>query len=207
MDFPLKTPRTIARQLSHPTGLVGCLIARLMNRHNAAMNAFAVEQLDPQPRDRILEIGFGGGTALKPLIARAGFVAGVDRSRAMVSRAASLFFDAVQAGRAQFHEGHVESLPYPANSFGKIFTVNTVYFWKSLESGFSEIHRVLIPGGCLVVGFLPKDRMDRMGMPTDIFTTRAPEDVVATLKATGFVSVRIERPDPGTAWNVIVASR
>src|SRR5436190_12058598 len=170
-------PRFIARQLSRPTGFFGRIMGRLMNRHNAKLNAYAVRQLDLNPSDRILEIGFGGGVTLPSLIAGAAFVGGIDRSRDMVRRANARFSEAVSAGRAIFREGNVEELPFEASSFGKVCTVNTVYFWNSLDAGFAEIHRVLSPGGRVVVGFLPKERMDRMGMPKDIFTSRAPEDV------------------------------
>ena len=200
-------PRFIARQLSHPTGFVGQLMARLMNRTNAKMNAFAVRQLELSPLDRVLEIGFGGGVTLPTLIAGAAFVGGVDRSRDVVGRAKARFSEAVHAGRADFREGSVEALPFEAASFGKVCTVNTVYFWSSLDTGFAEIHRVLSPGGRLVIGFLPKDRMDRMGMPTDIFTSRTPDDVIAALAKAGFQGMRVERPEPTTPWNVIVASR
>ena len=101
----------------------------------------------------------------------------------------------------------MEELPFEASSFGKVCTVNTVYFWNSLDAGFAEMHRVLSPGGRVVVGFLPKERMDRMGMPKDIFTSRAPEDVIDALTKAGFSDVRIERPEPTTAWNVLVATR
>jgi hypothetical protein len=46
-----------------------------------------------------------------------------------------------------------------------------------------------------------------MGLPGDIFTARAPADVVAALTTIGFTGVRIERPEPTTPWNVIVATR
>jgi arsenite methyltransferase len=200
-------PRFIARQLSRPTGLFGRIMGRLMNRHNAKLNAYAVRQLDLTPSDRILEIGFGGGVTLPSLIAGAAFVGGVDRSREMVRRAKARFSEAVSAGRAIFREGNVEELPFEVSSFGKVCTVNTVYFWSSLDAGFAEIHRVLSPGGRVVVGFLPKERMDRMGMPKDIFTSRAPEDVIAALTKAGFSDVRIERPEPTTPWNVLVATR
>ena len=200
-------PRFIARQLSRPTGLFGRMMGQLMNRHNAKLNAYAVRQLELTPTDRILEIGFGGGVTLSSLIAGAAFVGGVDRSREMVRRAKARFSEAVSAGRAVFREGNVEELPFEASSFGKVCTVNTVYFWSSLDAGFAEIHRVLSPGGRVVVGFLPKERMDRMGMPKDIFTSRAPADVVAALTKAGFSDVRIERPEPTTPWNVLVATR
>jgi arsenite methyltransferase len=183
-------------------------MGRLMNRHNAKLNAYAVRQLDLTPSDRILEIGFGGGVTLPSLIAGAAFVGGVDRSREMVRRAKARFSEAVSAGRAIFREGNVEELPFEVSSFGKVCTVNTVYFWSSLDAGFAEIHRVLSPGGRVVVGFLPKERMDRMvGMPKDIFTSRAPKDVIAALTKAGFSDVRIERPEPTTPWNVLVATR
>ena len=135
------------------------------------------------------------------------FVAGVDRSQIMVRRARARFAAAVASGRADFREGSVEELPFEAASFGKVCTVNTIYFWKSLDLGFAEVHRVLSPGGCLIVGFLPKERMDRMGMPTDIFTTRSPDEVDAALRRAGFTNVHFDRPEPTTPWNVAVATR
>jgi arsenite methyltransferase len=200
-------PRFIARQLSRPTGFFGRIMGQLMNRHNAKLNSYAVRQLELTPSDRVLEVGFGGGVSLPSLIASAAFVGGVDRSSDMVRRAKAIFSEAVSAGRADFREGSVEELPFEASSFERVCTVNTIYFWSSLDAGFAEIRRVLSPGGRVVVGFVPKERMDRMGMPVDIFTSRAPEDVVAALRKAGFSDVRVERPEPTTPWNVIVATR
>lgn len=200
-------PRIIARQLSHPSGLLGRFVGHLMNRHNAGMNAFAVQQLDPKPSDRVLEIGFGGGASLPPLIGAAAFVAGVDLSSDAVEWAKARYSAAVADGRADFRVGSVEALPFGAAAFDKACTVNTVYFWRSLAAGFAELHRVLSPGGRIVVGFLPKERMDRMNFPADIFTSRAPEDVIAALTDNDFKQARVERPDPKTKWNVVVATR
>jgi ubiquinone/menaquinone biosynthesis C-methylase UbiE len=186
--------------------LFGRIIARLMNVHNAGMNAFAVQQLDLNPSDRVLEIGFGGGVTLPSLVQWASFVGGVDRSEYAVDRASKLFAEAISNNRADFRQGTVESIPFESCFFNKACTVNTVYFWKSLEAGFREIHRVLHPGGRLVVGFLPKEHMDRMNMPSDIFTMRTPQEVVDAMTRAGFTGIRIERPKPTTAWNVIVAT-
>ena len=172
-------PRFIARQLSHPAGVFARVIGALMNWHNAKMNAFVLEKLAVTSSDRVLEIGFGGGLTICPLLASAVFVAGLDRSHDAVALANARFSDAVKAGRAEFREGNAEALPYGDGSFNKVSTTNTVYFWPSLERGFREIHRVISPGGRLAVGFLPKEYTDRMNMPTDIFTTRTPEDVTS----------------------------
>lgn len=200
-------PRFIAKQLSRPTGLLGAAIRHLMNWHNARMNAYAIQQLRLEASDRVLEIGFGGGATLPALLEMAAFVAGVDRSRDVVTWAQRRFATAVEAGHAEFHQGNVESLSFKEEAFDKVCTVNTVYFWSSLEAGFAEIYRVLKPRGRLVVGFLPKERMDRMGMPKDIFTTRAPSEIVSSLTRAQFRNVLIARPEPHTPWNVVVATR
>jgi arsenite methyltransferase len=58
-----------------------------MKHGNAALNGYAVEQLELSPEESVMEIGFGGGVALKYLIDRA--ASGVHRSS-----------DAVRAARA-----------------------------------------------------------------------------------------------------------
>ena len=199
------TPYFIARQLAHPKGALGRIMGHLMNRHNAKMNAFAVRMLDLNASDRVLEIGFGGGATIKPLLNAAAHVTGVDRSRDMVRRARDTFSIEVSEGRADFREGDVETLPFGTATFGKACAVNTIYFWKSLETGFSEIRRVLTPDGRLVVGFLPKDRMERRGLPTDIFALREAGEVISALTRAGFKKVRVERPAPATPWNVVIA--
>lgn len=203
----MSPPHFVARQLSRPSGLFGRIIMRVMNLHNAKLNAYTLEQLAAGSADRVLEIGFGGGLTLARLIESARFVAGVDRSRAVVQRARSKHAKNVRSGRAEFREGNVEALPFGPASFSKVCTVNTVYFWQSLDAGFAEIHRVLAPGGRVAVGFLPKEPMDRMRFPADIFTTRAPDDVVAAINNAGFHAVRITRPKSTTPWNVIVAEK
>jgi ubiquinone/menaquinone biosynthesis C-methylase UbiE len=200
-------PRFIARQLAQPTGVLGRVIARMMNRHNASMNAFALTLLELMPDDRVLEVGFGGGLMLPFIMASAGHVIGLDRSAAMVQRAQAKFAEAVSAGRAEFREGRVEALPFGPATFGKACTINTIYFWPSLPAGFAELHRVLVPGGRLVVGFLPKEWMDQGGYPPDIFTSRTPDEVIGALTDAGFHMVRVERPQPTTRSLVIIATR
>jgi SAM-dependent methyltransferase len=199
-------PRFIARQLSRPSGIFAPVIGALMNRHNARMNGFALDLLAPSAVDRVLEIGFGGVTMPK-LVAKAGFVAGVDRSVDVIRAARTKYAAAMKAGRADFHEGVVERLPFGDPPFTKVLTVNTIYFWSSLAAGFGEIARVLAPGGRAVIGFAPKAWMEKQNFPADIFTPRAPEEVVAALSKAGFRDVRVEGPKNGPAWLAAVATR
>jgi arsenite methyltransferase len=200
-------PRFIAQQLSRPSGFFAPIISWLMNRHNAKLNAFALEQLRLTSADRVLEIGFGGGLNLPYLISNAAFTAGLDRSPEIVKRANQRFRDAVNAGRAQFREGTVEHIPFGTGSFTRVCTVNTVYFWTSLDEGFAEIRRVLGTEGAAIVGFLPKAHMDKMQMPTDIFTSRTEDEIIAALRRNGFANAQITRPTTQTAWAVAIGTR
>jgi arsenite methyltransferase len=200
-------PRFVAKQLSRPTGLGGRLIQALMNRGNARLNSYALDQLRLSPEDRVVEIGFGGGVALPRLLGEAAFVCGVDRSPDVVKAAGRRFADAVHTGRAEFCVGAVESLPSPDAAFDKALSVNTVYFWESLEAGAREIARILKRDGRVVLGFVPKPRMDRMNMPADIFTAREPEHVIAALKDAGFGDAELRQPTGDTGWVVATGTR
>ncbi|TPN57315.1 MULTISPECIES: class I SAM-dependent methyltransferase [unclassified Mesorhizobium] len=118
------TPRFIAKQLSWPTGIGGWLVRAGMNRGNARLNTYAVDQLHLAPEDRVVEVGFGSGTVLPRLLEGAVFVCGVDRSESVVNAAARRFVDAVNAGRAEFRVGTVESLPLPDATFDKALSIH-----------------------------------------------------------------------------------
>lgn len=186
---------------------MGSLIGVLMNRHNAKMNGFALKLLEVGASDRVLEIGFGGGLNLPFFLRHAAFVAAVDRSATVVRSARSRFAKAIAGGRARFRQGSIEALPFDAGEFTKVCTVNTVYFWTSLDTGCSEIYRVLAPRGHAVIAFLPKEWMEQGGFPPDIFTSRTAEEVVTALVKAGFAGVRTERPSETTRWNAIIARR
>ena len=178
-----------------------------MNRGNAELNAFAVEQLALASRDRVLEVGFGGGVALKSLLQKADQVSGIDRSEDAVKAARKRFGREVGTGRAEFRSGAVEALPFAEAAFDKALSVNTVYFWSSLDGGLAEIARVLKRDGRIAVGFVPKARMDRMNFPPDIFTPREPEDLTATMAGVGFTEVKLRQPKPESVWMVATGVR
>ncbi len=186
---------------------MGRVIRRLMNSHNAELNAFVLRLLDVQSADRVLEVGFGGGPNVPTLISSAASFTGLDRSVDSVRQVQKKFSKSVAEGRASFCTGDVRDIPFPSESFDKVCTVNTIYFWDSLEAGFSEIHRVLSPSGILVIGFMPKEFMDKVGLPTDIFTSRTPEEVGAALSSVGFSAIRTEQLSSKRRWAAILATR
>ncbi|PBB65924.1 hypothetical protein CK228_24600 [Mesorhizobium sp. WSM4312] len=139
-------PTFIAKQLSWPSGIGGWLVRAGMNRGNARLNSYALDQLQLVPEDRVLEVGFGGGAALPRRLRGTSLVCGVDRSQDVVKTPCRQFAEAVSAGRAEFHFGTVEDLPLRDSTF-EALSVHTVYFWQSLEAGSAELARVLVQAG------------------------------------------------------------
>ena len=201
---PLMPPRFVARQLSDPRGLGGWLIRLGMNRGNARLNGFLLEQMNLARSDDVLEIGFGGGLNIRHFLTTAKSFVGVDRS-ADVVRAAERRF-ARECGRASFVVGDVENLPFEDGQFTKAATAHTVYFWTSLERGFHELYRTLRPSGLLAVGFVPKERMDTMGMPDDIFTSRDVAGLSAAAEDAGF-AVELRSPQAPAPWLVMLCRK
>ncbi len=140
-------------QFAHPRGWLGSLVGRLMARKNAPMSHFAVELLEIQPADRILEIGCGPGVALQVATKRAtsGLVVGVDHSELMIQQAAARNDRQIRSGRLELHRSGVSSLPFPDESFDKVFAVNSYHIWPAPETDLAEVRRVLRPGGTLLL--------------------------------------------------------
>lgn len=96
-------------------------------------------------KGRGIEIGVGSGRFAAPL----GVQTGVDPSRAMLVYAASRGIEVVQ--------GTAENLPFPDASFEHALVVTTICFVDSPARMLAEAHRVLKPGGRLVIGFIDRE--------------------------------------------------
>lgn len=201
--------RAVSDQLGHPSGLSGHLMGWVMNRVNAALNRRAVELLAVRPDHHVLEIGFGGGAMLAPLLRLTpeGRVAGVDRSGTMVAAARARCAAALSQGRLSLMEGNVECLPSPAGSFDRVLAVNTVYFWPDPRLALREIHRVLRPEGLLVLGFRPAASMRKSALSRHGFVLRDEQEVLDLLGNTGFDALAMEEGRVRSLSHVCVVAR
>jgi arsenite methyltransferase len=179
----------MAHQARQPSGKLSGIFAIYMNFGNNSLNKLAVQALDIQPKDHILEVGFGGGVALYKILKNihGGFVAGIDYSPDMVKRGKRKFQKSIASGKMTLVEGNVTSMPFSDASFDKICTINTIYFWHDPTAGLSEILRVLKPGGQLVVGIAPKDSMEKHSFTRYGFTLYSEQELRDLLTQAGFV--------------------
>ena len=191
-----------------PTGRFGSLIGHIMAFKNAKMNRFAVEMLDLEPNDQILEIGFGPGRSIQKMAEHTthGYIAGIDLSDVMVRQAAKRNLDYIVKGRVELCQGSVANLPYEYARFTKVLAVNNYQFWPNQELNLVEIQRVMCEGGLLVLCM----RMKESNKPFQLapgFSDEEIEETVGLMRWVGFHNVHIQRRKVGREATCILATR
>lgn len=185
--------RFLASQLRRPTGRFGrWVMARALNDGNAELIDAALDALELGGSDRLLDVGFGGGRALREAARRTeGALFGVDFSPDMVLAGHRALRDLCAAGRLSLLTADVASLPLRDGVVDAVVTTNTIYFWPDLPAALAELHRVLAPGGRVAFGYTGREKMERFEAVTQHgFTTFRPEDLEGPLGEAGFSEVR-----------------
>ena len=149
-------------QAAKPIGFRGRIRARLMAIGHRTIYKNVSAALNLQPQDDYLEVGCGSGVFMKLYASHVHSVAGLDHSEDMVKLASCYNQKRVDEGTAEFRQGEASKLPWEDEKFSAATAIATFMFWpKPLES-LKEIHRVLRPGGRLVIslGWNADDGMD-----------------------------------------------
>ncbi len=184
--------RPIVRSFHDPRGVGGSIAGWIMGHRgsNVARNRWAVELLDVQPTDHVLEVGFGPGVAVAALAERAtaGRVVGVDRSPVMLRQAGRRNRAAIRAGRVDLRQAPVDDLPDDLGGpFDKLLAVNTVGFWDDPAARLAGLAARMRPGGRVAVVSQP-----RCPGATAETTAAAGDELSGFLHAAGFNDLRTE---------------
>jgi ubiquinone/menaquinone biosynthesis C-methylase UbiE len=156
---------------AHPSGWLGRLAGRLMLWTNSQDDVLGV--LDVQPGGDVLEIGYGPGGLIRLLAERtdAASIRGVDPCAAMRDQATRHNRQAVRAGRVRLEFGTADSTGLPDASVDRVVSVRNVAIWPDLEAAVGELHRVVRPGGSVVIawhgGNKPSRVVKSMSLPED----------------------------------------
>ncbi len=156
--------KELAAQLGKPEGEPGIRIGVEMNTTNNSMIRKTFEHSSLRDKDYILELGHGNANHVGELLTGAGNLrySGLDISEVMNREAEKYSKETGLDKLADFRIYNGTDIPFPDNSFDKIFTVNTIYFWKQPVELLNELNRVLKPDGLLCITFVDKETMNRL---------------------------------------------
>ena len=120
-----------------------------------------VQTLNPQPTERLLEIGFGTGQCLLEFarqVGSDGWVCGIDLSEGMAAVADERVSTAGLGGRVSLLLGDAVELPFADHSFDAIFASFTLELFDTpdIPRVLQQCARILRPGGKLATVTLVK---------------------------------------------------
>ncbi len=185
------TPQEIGTQLRKPEGDGGLLVAENMQLANVSLYNVILTQMGDLKAPNLLEIGFGNGAHFQRYYGAfpSANITGVDFSQTMCDAAAELNPTAISNGSLTLHCGDALHINAAINTFDIAVAVNTLYFWQPLLDYLKEIHRVLKPGGQLMLGYRPKETMDKLPFTEFGFQKYEPAEIENLLLQAGFASV------------------
>ncbi len=180
--------KNLGRQLSQPSGFWGIVVGRVMNLGNRPMYRATYELLEFHPGDQVLEIGFGNGALVQPLLPkiRPGTYTGIELSDTMLKVARQNLRLSIQAGEVVLKRANAQKLPFADQSFDKIFTINTIYFWEKPERVMAEVYRVLKPNGIFVISLNTQEAMQGSEYVREKFTLYSRPEVEQLFEKAGF---------------------
>ena len=146
-DFVFPTGRAWALDLGYPAELVARVPESSAESFAGVANPFALGALNPG--ERVLDVGSGAGTdslVAAQMVGPAGRVVGIDMTPEMLAKARAGAAE-MGAEHVTFLEGEAERLPFQDGSFDVIISNGVIDLIPDKDAVFSEIHRVLAPGG------------------------------------------------------------
>ena len=115
---------------------------------------WAVDVMDVQPGDNVLEIGCGPGYGAELICARltTGKLFAIDRSESGVDRTRRRNQKAVDEGRLTVRQIDLATLRVPVKRLHKVFAFNVNLFWvRDCADEIALLHERVLPGGAFYV--------------------------------------------------------
>jgi len=186
--------QAIASQLKNPSGEKGIEMGNMMNETNINMTRHSIQNLNISKENRILELGHGNAGHLKFLFEQAEKLKyyGLEMSELMFQEARQINRNFVSQKQAFFsvYDGNI--IPFEDDFADKIFTVNTIYFWKEPEKMLLEIYRILKPNGNFCLTFAEEDFMKQLPFTKFGFELYSTEKAVKLIEKSLFKIIKKE---------------
>jgi SAM-dependent methyltransferase len=140
----IKMFNLLARQFEKPDGLLGKITGLIMFLENRKINRWSIKRLHIKKGDRILEIGYGPGFAVKEIMesTRKVTLDGIDLSESMKKTAEKRNQCYIREGKVKLYSGDISS-----------YQPNHLYNNQSLK----RIYHMMAAGGQITLTVQPRE--------------------------------------------------
>ena len=203
--------RKFVSQTRKPEGFLGKMMVNGMNSGHAKMADWGMSHLKTIMPDEILDIGCGGGRNAGELLKKYSKtkVTAIDYSEVSVKKAAAYNAEEIGIGRCKVQQGDVSALTLPEESFDLATAFETIYFWPGLERCFTQVAKVLKPGGMFMI-VNESDGNDKASLKfekiIDGMKCYTVEEIEAGLKSAGFSKIKADH-HKSKPWITVIAKK
>ncbi|MBR4669741.1 MAG: class I SAM-dependent methyltransferase [Butyrivibrio sp.] len=198
-------------QTRKPEGVLGKMMISGMNKGHAKVADWGLSHLKTIAPSEILEVGCGGGRNARALMQKypSAKMTAIDYSDTSLATARAYNADMIKNGRCEIKHGDVSALDLESDKYDLATAFETIYFWPGLEKCFSNVARVLKPGGTFMI-VNESDGTDKAASyyenMIEGMKCHKKEDIIDALKSAGFSSVKADVHD-SKPWITVVAKK
>ena len=180
------------------------------------INDAVVDAVDPQPGERVVDIGAGLGAGATRAAAAGAHVVAVEPTPFMRRALRLRRLAGRQRSNLEVVDGSAEQIPVADRSADVVVAVNTMHHWIDVDRGVAEIARVLRPGGRVLL--VDEDftdpshpEHDRFGAPDEDghhhgFTLVDAGEMGERLSTVGLVDVDASRRELAARPSIVVSA-
>jgi len=164
-----------------------------MNIMNQKQYRAVLDNINLEVNDVLLDIGFGNGYLIHKLLKRniPIKICGIDISSDMVSNVSKKYKRFIDDGYLSLYLENIANTSFEKETYNKIYTINTMYFWNELEKCFSEIKRILKPNGIFLNAVYTREFLDRIIYTRYGFNKYSIDDVIKITEENGLTIVKL----------------
>jgi ubiquinone/menaquinone biosynthesis C-methylase UbiE len=183
-------------------GVSGLVIGAVMLVGRGAISRLVADLAGVAPGDRVLDVGCGPGGAAREAARRGAAVTGVDPAPLMLRL--GRYLSGSRSGRdIVFLRGTAEALPVSDRAVTVAWAISSAHHWADVPAGLRELHRVLEPGGRLIIAE-HLARPGARGLGAHGFTEAQAAETAAAVQSAGFAGAGHETRRAGRRLLAIV---
>jgi len=195
----------IGNNFGNPQGFTGIIMTKIMNIMNQKLYNTVLRHIKLESNDIVLDIGFGNGFLINKLFKKniPIKIYGIEISNDMVNKVSRKNKQHIKNEELKLLLENIEKTSFENDTFDKIVTINTIYFWSNYEKCFSEIERIMKPNGIFLNLIYTKDFLDRIIYTKYEFNKYSIEEIKTLTVENGMKIIEVVEVEKNKSYCII----